>query len=80
MWSDLSSQAGITDAGGEWGEGGVMASYDIPYLKGKNRDWGGKSEILPNSNAGLFHESKWKEEAVSVSQDTPCTLLCSSLN
>lgn len=20
---------------------GVMASYDIPYLKGKNRDWGG---------------------------------------
>lgn len=30
----------LGESGGVGG-GGVMASYDIPDLKGKNRDWGG---------------------------------------
>lgn len=87
MRSDPPSQAGvteaecelsgITDAGGGWG--GQGRSLTLLPSRGKSRERRGNRKPLPNSNAGLFQESKGEEEVMPASQKTHCRLLCSSL-
>lgn len=69
MWLQSSNQAGTPEAecethvrsreGGWWGWQSLF--------KAEKQGWRSKSEILLNLKAGLFHESKPKEEVESVS-------------